>query len=157
MELKTMIKRWKLTDRVLTMEVLDQPFSMSLASGKARVFAQTDDLLFCYVDGYQETVFACEASNRSGLRMTPIAYNTEDFVRLLYTVGSADLAGRCGFMTEEELARRKSRITRIPEGIERLFFYLHLHPIENPHRYVQTIQGLLDTSLLIPVQTAAAS
>ncbi len=157
MEMKTMMKQWKLTEKSLSLDVLESPVTLAMTPGKAMVFAASESNVFCYIEGYQETVFALNAAPKRKPRIAPIAYNTEDFVRLIYSAGSPELAAECGTLSQEAYAARRAQIVRPPEGIQRLIQGLSLKPIENPCQYVQTVQSLLDTRLLVPAPAAAVS
>ena len=81
MELRTMIKRWKLKEGSLSMEVLEHPMTLAGVPGKTVVFANAGNCSFCNIDGYQDTVFAWIADPGARPRLVPIAFSTEDFIR----------------------------------------------------------------------------
>lgn len=156
MELRAMVKRWKLKEGSLPMEVLEHPVTLAGVPGKTIVFANAGNCSFCNIDGYQETVFAWIADPGARPRLVPIAFSTEDFIRLLYSTGSPELAARAGQLSQGEYALRRANIGEAPSGVRKLYQNLELSPIENPRKYVQLVQSILDTSLLTPVPAAAA-
>ena len=145
MELRTMIKRWKLKEGSLSMEVLEHPMTLAGVPGKTVVFANAGNCSFCNIDGYQDTVFAWIADPGARPRLVPIAFSTEDFIRLLYCIGSPELAARAGQMSQGEYSLRRSNIGEAPSPFWTPVFshrYRQLWQSETDKEYRKTPSGI---------------
>lgn len=109
----------------------------------ATLIGYTDQVYFCFVDGYQDTVFAVVNRSGFGSLVYPLAYDFREFLRLIISCGSADLVVRAGTCPEESFCgvpfsggRKK-----VLEVIGRRF---DLQPVENPSSYIQTVRQVID-------------
>lgn len=116
----------------------------------AKLFGYTDSLYLCFIAGYQETVFAVEDVPDHEWRAWPVAYDFQEFLRLIFACGSANLAAISGIITENEYGREfELESHRSHNGLNKLSELLSLTPIQNPYAYTHTIGQVLDCSRII--------
>ena len=116
----------------------------------AKLFGYTDSLYLCFVAGYQETVFAVHDMPEHEWRAWPVAYDFQEFLRLIFACGSANLAAISGIITEDEYGREfELEAQKSHAGLNKLSELLSLMPIQNPYTYTHTIGQVLDCSRII--------
>ena len=116
----------------------------------AKLFGYTDSLYLCFVAGYQETVFAVDYMADHELRAWPVAYDFQEFLRLIFACGSTNLAAISGIITENEYERAfELEAQRSHIGLNKLCELLSLTPIQDPYTYTHTIGQVLDCSRII--------
>lgn len=103
--------------------------------GGSRLIGSAGPYAFCFIDGYQETVFAITASR--GM-VKPVAYDFSEFLRLIFACGCAENVAALVFSGE---------ISQAPANqaeLQKLQQLLELHPVENPEAYVKTVGQVID-------------
>lgn len=116
-------------------------YGSKLPSG-SRLIGQAGNKLLCYVQGYQETVFAVDI--HSGIAK-PLAYDFSEFLRLVFACGSAERAASIAFVYGNV---PQGPLVSAPVSMKRLREYLGLTPISDPVEYVKTVGQVIDCSRL---------
>lgn len=114
-------------------------YTLSLPDSVSQ-FGMTGQFLFCFADGYQQTVFIWDS--KTGI-IKPVAYDFSEFLRLIFACGSGlDLARIAMHYTNEYgAADNSSALKKIQE-------ILALTPIQNPGGYINTVGQVIDGSRL---------
>ncbi len=110
-------------------------------------------ILYCFIDGYEDIVFASNPESCADSNIYPLARSFEDFMRLIIACGSANPVEQIVWMTkdrfDEHLAAEAQNITQAQKQlIETLKTAFELRPMENPYEYVKAIQKNFDDSLI---------
>ena len=108
-------------------------------------------ILYCFIDGYGEMVFASNPESCADSNVYPLANSFEDFMRLVVACGSANPVEQIVWMSkqrfEEHLHAEKSVQTKEQEKVlEQLKTAFELTAMENPYEYVKNIQKDFDDS-----------
>ena len=108
-------------------------------------------ILYCFIDGYGEMVFASNPESCADSNVYPLANSFENFMRLVVACGSANPVEQIVWMSkqrfEEHLQAEKSVQTKEQEKVlEQLKTAFELTAMENPYEYVKNIQKDFDDS-----------
>jgi len=108
-------------------------------------------ILYCFIDGYGEMVFASNPESCADSNVYPLANSFEDFMRLVVACGSANPVEQIVWMSkqrfEEHLQTEKSAHTKEQEKVlEQLKTVFELTAMENPYEYVKNVQKGFDDS-----------
>ena len=108
-------------------------------------------ILYCFIDGYGEMVFASNPESCADSNVYPLANSFEDFMRLIVACGSANPVEQIVWMSkqrfEEHLRTEKSVQTKEQEKVlEQLKTAFELTAMEKPYEYVKNIQKDFDDS-----------
>lgn len=112
-------------------------------------WAGTDGIHYCFIKSFGEMVFAVDPMNEPGNFVYPLAYNFEDFLRLLLACGSADLVQQAHAWDAARFEQEQQK--NLPDAagcaaLAKLAQTFHLHPMEDPHGYLRTIYAEFDRS-----------
>lgn len=129
------VKRIRGADRVLGLRFCSRTAYADCLPEGARLFAETDNALLCFIEGYQQTVFAVELPSAF---VRPLAYDFTEFLRLVFACGSADRAAA----PLEEVPVKPLDFSGT--GLKKLQIHLGLTPITKPAAYLYTIGQVLD-------------
>lgn len=117
-------------------------YILSLPDG-SKLFGAAEQFMFCFVDGYQETVFVWDS--KTGI-IKPIAYDFSEFLRLIFACGSGyELACIAMHYQSESGDRLKQR----QASLRRIQTFLGLTPIEDPEAYMKIVGQVIDCSKII--------
>ena len=114
----------------------------SLLPSGSRLIGQAGNKLLCYVEGYQETVFAVDI--HSGI-IKPLAYDFSEFLKLVFACGSAERAVSIPFAFGNT---PQGPLVSTPGSMKKLRDSLELTPIADPVEYVRTVAQVIDCSRL---------
>lgn len=108
-------------------------------------------ILYCFIDGYDEMVFACNPETCVDTNVYPLARDFMDFMRLILACGSANPVEQIGWMSktkfEEHLEAEASLRTKEQNDVlERLEAAFELPPMDRPYEYVKELQEGFDGS-----------
>lgn len=150
------IKKIRGAETALGITFSSKPYANLYLPDGSTLIGRTGTILLCYMQGYQETVFAVDTDPRTEWRAYPIAYDFREFVRLVLTCGSAELTVAAGRLSRSEYEKRLRTEwqDRSHTGLKRLQKKLELTPVEDPRNYIHTVQQVIDYSkmngLLLP-------
>lgn len=116
-------------------------YTLSLPDG-SKQFGISEQFLFCFIDGYQETVFVWDS--KTGI-IKPIAYDFSEFLRLIFASGSGYKLARMAMHYQNESGES---LKRQQAGLSRLQDTLELTPIQDPAAYMKTVGQVIDCSRL---------
>lgn len=110
-------------------------------------------ILYCFIDGYGDMVFASNPESCADANVYPVARNFEDFMRLVITCGSANPAEQAVWMTKQKFEEHlKTEISLQTKEHKQMMEYLktvfQLTKMENPYEYIKNIQKSFDGSLI---------
>ena len=110
-------------------------------------------ILYCFIDGYDEMVFASDPETCADTNVYPLARNFEDFMRLILACGSANPVEQIVWMNKnqfEEHLEAEARIrTDEQKGVlKKIGTAFELSPMERPYEYVREVQKDFDGSLI---------
>ncbi len=117
----------------------------------ARAIGFEGCIMYCFIDGYGETVFSCNPESCADIYIYPLAKNFEDFISLILACGSANPVEQIVWMNrrqfEEHLQNEKERETaEQKELLSLLEKEFHISAMENPFEYVKKLQSGFDYS-----------
>lgn len=112
-------------------------YTLSLPDG-SKQFGTLDQFLFCFIEGYQETVFVWDS--QTGI-IKPVAYDFSEFLRLIFACGSGKRLARMAMQYQNESGERLV-------GLEKLQSMLNLMSIPDPEGYMRTVGKVIDCSRL---------
>jgi len=111
-------------------------------------------IMYCFVEGYGETVFASNPENYSDEGQNyPLAENFTDFIRLILACGSVNPAEQIVWMGkemfEDAIKSIKDNMTKEQENVLAVLAEeFRLTAMENPYEYVKNLQKDFDYSKL---------
>lgn len=113
--------------------------------------AGVDGIHYCFIDGFDEMVFAVSPESVPGEYVHPIAKNFEDLLRLLLACGSMDAIEQT-YMWDEELFEQYIMDNQ-PRTVQReildiLRAEFQIAPMEQPCAYIKGLQRSFDYSEL---------
>lgn len=113
--------------------------------------AGVDGIHYCFIDGFDEMVFAVSPESVPGEYVHPIAKNFEDLLRLLLACGSMDAIEQT-YMWDEELFEQYIMDNQ-PRTVQReildiLRAEFQIAPMEQPYAYIKGLQRSFDYSEL---------
>lgn len=108
-------------------------------------------IMYCFIDGYKDMVFASNPESCADQNVYPLAANFEDFMRLILACGSANSVEQIVWMDKERFERhlqeeKKIRTEQQKELLDLLAHELNLVPMKEPFEYVKNIQVNFDDS-----------
>ena len=114
--------------------------------------AGIDGIHYCFIKGFNETVFAISPSDFPGENVHPIAKNFEDLLRLLLACGSMDAIEQTYMWNEETF--EQYTIDNKPGEKQRAIMELikeefQIIPMEQPFFYIKDLQASFDYSNLV--------
>ena len=126
-----------------------QPYFCYPANAKAIGFE--GGVLYCFLAGYGEMVFAANPESCGDKYVYPIAASFEDFLRLILACGSANPIEEIAWMDKRQferhlLAEKQMRTEQQDALLARLERELNLRPIAEPFEYVKALQANFDDS-----------
>ena len=114
----------------------------------ARIFgrAGTDGTRYCFIPGYDEMVFAVSPLNSRDSLVHPLAENFHDFLRLLLACKNADALAQAWKWEHSQFEAyiKKTVPDRTQQEALSLLARLGIHPMENPFRYLKTLESGFD-------------
>lgn len=117
----------------------------------ARPLGYEGCIMYCFIEGYDEMVFACNPESCADQNVYPLAFNFGDFMRLILACGSANPVEQIVWMNKERFYRHLQEEIKIQtneqkELLSLLERELNLLPMENPFEYVKNVQTGFDDS-----------
>lgn len=108
-------------------------------------------IMYCFIEGYGETVFACNPESCRDICVYPLARNFEDFIGLILACGSANPPEQIVWMNKGQFEEhlQSERAAQTPEQREVLSVLekeLRIAPAERPFEYVKELQADFDYS-----------
>ena len=108
-------------------------------------------IMYCFIDGYEETVFACNPESCADINVYPLAKSFDDFVRLILACGSANPVEQIVWMNKQQFEQhlQDEKEIQTMEQKELLSFLekeLHIVAMDYPFEYVKELQSDFDYS-----------
>lgn len=108
-------------------------------------------ILYCFIEGYGDMVFASNPETCVDKNVYPLAYCFEDFIKLILACGSANPVEQIGWMNRDkfeehlnnERMNQTEEHTKVLQTLKEAF---NLEPIDDPFNYVKEIQKSFDDS-----------
>lgn len=120
----------------------------------AEVIGRTgvDGIHYCFIEGFEDMVFAVSPESLPGEYVHPIAKNFEDLLRLLLACGSMDAIEQT-YMWDEELFDQYLMDNQ-PDENQRFVLSViknafQITPMEEPYSYIKEIQETFDYNKLV--------
>lgn len=113
-------------------------------------WAGVDGIHCCFVKGFDEMVFAVNPSNPAGENVHPLAWNFEDFLRLILACG-LDAAEQAWMWNRGEFDAFMETYPPGPEqqtALDGLREGMGLSPMEDPYGYIKEVQSSFDYAQL---------
>ncbi len=106
-----------------------------------------DGIHYCFVKGFDETVFSVNPSNPIGKQVHPIARSFEDFLRLITACGGTAAVEQAWMWNKSEFDSFLETYPPLPEQQE-VFDVLReklaIAPMEKPYEYIRGLQAGFD-------------
>ena len=108
-------------------------------------------IMYCFIDGYEETVFACNPESCADKYVYPLARNFYDFICLILACGSANPVEQIVWMNKQQFEQhlqdeQEIQTTEQKELLTFLEKELHITAMEHPFEYVKEVQSACDYS-----------
>lgn len=108
-------------------------------------------IMYCFIEGYGEMVFASNPETCADVYVYPLAKNFTDFLRLILACGSANPVEQIIWMGKEQFDQHLKNEQAIRtdaqnEVLQQLRIKLGILPIEKPYEYVKELQKDFDNS-----------
>ena len=108
-------------------------------------------IMYCFIDGYGETVFAANPETCADAYVYPLARNFKDFLRLILACGSANPIEQIVWMNREQFdehmkAEQAARTDGQNKVLQQIRTEMALSPMECPFSYVKELQRDFDGS-----------
>lgn len=108
-------------------------------------------ILYCFIEGYGDMVFASNPETCVDTNVYPLAKNFTDFLRLILACGSANPVEQIGWMTKEKfdeylLNESKNQTEEQRKVLQIIKEEFDLLPMEDPFSYVKELQKDFDAS-----------
>ncbi len=110
-------------------------------------------ILYCFIEGYNDMVFASNPETCVDTNVYPLARSFEDFIRLILACGSANPVEQIGWMSKEKFEEhlKNEKMNQTEEQIkvlQTLKEEFNILPMEDPFGYVKELQKDFDGSLI---------
>jgi len=113
----------------------------------SRVICACDNYLFCFIESYQNTVFAVRVLPGGIKDVCPLAYDFKEFVRLAISCGSGSVAAALGFcLLDHSCNSHPNSFFPLPTERQGMAERLCLEPVSDPYSYLNTVIRVIDTS-----------
>lgn len=108
-------------------------------------------ILYCFIEGYEDMVFASNPETCVDANVYPLAKNFTDFLRLILACGSVNPVKQIGWMTKEKFDEHlfnelKNQTEEQREVLQIIKEEFDLLPMEHPFSYVKELQKDFDGS-----------
>lgn len=108
-------------------------------------------IMYCFIDGYEETVFASNPESCADINVYPLARNFDDFIGLILACGSANPIEQIIWMDKQKFEQHLQEEKEIQtaeqkEVLSILKQELHIAAMECPFEYVKALQNDFDYS-----------
>lgn len=114
--------------------------------------AGTDGIHYCFIEGFDEMVFAVSPMNTQGNYVHPLAENFSDFLRLLLACKSADALEQAWQWDQTQFDAYIHDIVQdesLTDAMNAITYRMHLTPMRHPLQYLHTLQANFDYSRLV--------
>lgn len=145
MELLEQIKKITGVDSALGLRFSRGNLYAPMLPDGGKLIGYTDSVFFCFVEGYQDTVFAVIPRQGYGTLVYPLAYDFREFLRLVLTCGSASAVARAVTCARDQFSGVIASDSG-KKGLEFLRNRFDLPPVADPYGYVQTVRQVIDCS-----------
>ena len=110
-------------------------------------------ICYCFVEGFGEMVFAVNPESCADSFVYPLAYNLEDFLRLVLACGSTTAVEQIVLWSREQFedfltGENNAMVPGQRDVLDRLARDLGLEPMEDPYSYVKSVQAGFDSTAL---------
>ena len=110
-------------------------------------------ILYCFIEGYEDMVFASNPETCVDTNVYPLARSFEDFMRLILSCGSANPVEQIGWMSKDKFDEhlKNEKMNQTEEHIkvlQTLKEEFNILPMEDPFGYVKELQKDFDGSLI---------
>lgn len=108
-------------------------------------------IMYCFIEGYEEMVFASNPESCADTYVYPLARNFKEFLGLIVACGSANPIEQIVWMSKEQFEQhiKEEQAVRTNEQnivLQQLKNKMDIAPIDNPYEYVKEIQKNFDSS-----------
>lgn len=108
-------------------------------------------ILYCFIEGYDEMVFASNPESCIDTNVYPLAKDFTDFLRLILACGSVNPIEQISWMSEEQFIEHVSNEKQVytsdhDDVLKIIAKEFNLTPMEDPFDYVKDIQKNFDGS-----------
>ena len=112
-------------------------------------WAGVDGIHYCKIRRFRDMIFAVSPANAPGEYVHPIAKDFRDFLRLLITLGDANLIEQAWMWDRSRFIAERKRVSAAPDPardavIAKLTKKFSLAPMEDPYTYIRTLQEHFD-------------
>lgn len=144
-------KELNLNSSLISLESTENLYSYWCYPVNAVPIGLEGSILFCFIEGYGDMVFASNPETCVDTNVYPLAKSFTDFLRLILACGSANPVEQISWMTKEKfdehVAKEKEKQTQDhKELLSRIAEEFKLTPMENPFSYVKGLQKDFDGS-----------
>lgn len=108
-------------------------------------------IMYCFIGGYEEAVFACNPESCTDIYVYPLARNFDDFIRLILACGSVNPVEQIVWLSEQQFEKhlqdeKEVQTKEQKETLSLLERELHIAAMKHPFEYVKELQSNFDYS-----------
>ena len=117
----------------------------------AKAIGFEECIMYCFIEGYDEMVFAANPESCADIFVYPLAKNFEDFLGLILACGSVNPVEQIIWMDREQfeqdlLEEYASQTEKQKDILRRIEKELGVSAMEDPYGYVKELQSNFDSS-----------
>ena len=118
---------------------------------KAKAIGFEGCIMYCFIEGYGEMVFASNPESCADTYVYPLARNFKEFLGLILACGSANPIEQIVWESKEQFEQhiKEEQATRTKAQdivLQQLKSKMNIIPIDNPFEYVKEVQKNFDSS-----------
>lgn len=108
-----------------------------------------DGIHYCFIDGFQETIFVVNPESTSDNYVFPISNNFDDFLRLVVSLHGTQLLDLVMVYEKEEFSyllenHKKNESSESIKELNKLKEIFDIIPMDNPYEYIKNIMSSVD-------------
>lgn len=152
--MKTLFDRYKeliIDGSLICLGEVDDICSYFCYPINARAIGFEGSIMYCFIEPYGDTVFACNPDSCADVFVYPLAKSFENFLRLILACGSANPIEQIAWMDKDKFTKhlKEEEAVRTEEQralIRYLEKELGIAPIADTYKYVKELQSHFDNS-----------
>lgn len=144
----------RLHSRLISLEKLDDICEHFCYPINAKPIGFEECIMYCFIDGYNDMVFAVNPESCADIYVYPLAKSFEDFLRLILACGSANPTEQIIWMSKEKFDEHLTNEFKAINDEQQIILNtikdeFNLEPEPHPYEYVKNVQSDFDDSKII--------
>lgn len=152
--MKTLFERYKdlkIDGSLICLKKIDDIYPYFCYPSNAKAIGFDGSIMYCFIEPYDDMVFACNPESCTTDFVYPLAKNFEVFLKLILACGSTNPIEQIVWMTQEQFNdhikdEAKIRTNEQNALLDHIKKEFNISPIDDPYDYVKRIQADFDCS-----------